>query len=108
VGALHRRTAPVGKFNGRAVLMPWGMDEGRFKDRVADAFPSALKRVGLPVDMAGATGRYTLQNLTGNSYLVRQGTEYLTGPKGKVVLEVPELPTSYQSPAERAKRFVPQ
>jgi hypothetical protein len=64
--------------------------------------------VGLPVDMAGATGRYTLQNLTGNSYLVRQGTEYLTGPKGKVVLEVPELPTSYQSPAERAKRFVPQ
>jgi hypothetical protein len=77
------RTAPVGKFNGKAVLMPWGMDEGRFKDRVADAFPGALKRVGLPVDMAGATGRYTLQNLTGNSYLVRQGTEYLTGPKGQ-------------------------
>jgi hypothetical protein len=101
-------TLPVAKFNGVAVAVPWGMDEATFKNRVANAFPQALKAAGLPAEMSQAAGRYTLQNLTGTKYLVRQGTEYLTGPKGRVVLEVPDLPSTYQSPAERARRYVPQ
>jgi hypothetical protein len=71
------------------------MDEATFKNRVANAFPQALKSAGLPAEVAQATGRYTLQNLTGTKYLVRQGTEDLTGPKGRVVLEVPDLPSTY-------------
>jgi hypothetical protein len=101
-------TLPVAKFNGSAVAVPWGMDEATFKNRVANAFPQALKAAGLPAEMSQAAGRYTLQNLTGTKYLVRQGTDYLTGPKGRVVLEVPDLPSAYQSPAERARRYVPQ
>jgi hypothetical protein len=94
-------TLPVVKFNGSPVSAPWGMDEGTFKNRVANAFPQALKAAGLPAEMAGATGRFTLQNLSGTKYLVRQGTEYLTGPKGKVVIEVPEVANWMRDPAGR-------
>lgn len=102
------RTMPIGKFNGSPILKPWGMDDDVFKDRIANAFPQALKAAGLPAEMAGATGRYTLQNLTGTRYLVRQGTDYLTGPKGRVVIDVPEVPSTYLSPAERTARWIPQ
>jgi hypothetical protein len=91
-----QRTTSVGKFNGSPVSMPWGMDEGSFKDRVANAFPQAVKAAGLPVEMAGATGRYRLQNLTGNTYQVLQGTDVLRGPKGPVVIKVPEIPGSFR------------
>jgi hypothetical protein len=103
LGASIEATLPVAKFNGSPVAVPWGMDEATFKNRVANAFPQALKARAAGRDVA-ATGRYTLQNLTGTKYLVRQGTEYLTGPKGRVVIEVPEVPSAYQSPAERARR----
>lgn len=89
-------TIPIVKFNGRAVEAPWGMDEATFKDRVANAFPQAVKAAGLPVEMAGATGRYRLQNLTGNTYQVLQGTDVLRGPKGPVVIKVPEIPGSFR------------
>lgn len=100
-------TLPVGKFNGRAVSMPWGMDEATFKNRVSNAFPQALKDAGLPPEMAQASGRYTLLNEKGNTYFVRQGTDYLTGSRGRVVISIPDLPSSYLSQAERAKRAVP-
>lgn len=96
-----QRTTSVGKFNGTPVAMPWGMDEGTFKDRVANAFPQAVKTAGLPAEVAQATGRYTLQNLTGTRYLVRQGTEYLTGPRGRVIVNVPETPGSFRDSSGR-------
>lgn len=89
-------TLPVGRFNGKPVSLPWGMDEGTFKNHVANAFPQALKAAGLPPEVAQATGRFTLQNLSGTRYIVRQGTEDLTGPKGKVVIEVPENAASFR------------
>lgn len=101
------RSMPVGKFNGRSVMMPWGMAEDRFKDQVRAELPAALKAAGLPVEMANATGRYTLQNETGATYFVRQGTEYLTGPRGRVIVRVPEQPSTWKSPAERAALKVP-
>ena len=95
-------TTPAGNFNGKPVLMPWGMDPGTFKDRVAVALPQAMKAAGLPSEVAQASGRFTLQNLTGTSYLVRQGTEYVTGPKGRVVISIPETPGSMRDANGRA------
>lgn len=103
-----KRTSSIGRYNGSAIALPWGMDEAAFKDRVANAFPQALKNAGLPAEMAGATGRFTLQNVSGTSYLVRQGTEYLTGPRGKVMISVPETASTFLTPSQRAARQVPE
>lgn len=103
------RTSSIGKYNGSPLALPWGMDEATFKNKVANAFPAALKDAGLPPEVAQATGRFRLQNLTGNTYVVRQGTEDLIGPRGKVVIQVPEVPGPFRDTAgRRVSMQVPQ
>lgn len=113
-----QRTLNVGKFNGSTIIMPWGMDEATFKDKIQEGIPKALEKAGLPFeDRLGEVAplsTYTLVNVTGSSYVLRQarhGTEeggsYLTGPKGRVVIQIPEAPSTYLSPAEKARRYVP-
>jgi hypothetical protein len=87
--AVFAITGGVTDYNGNGeVLKPWGMPDDQFKDRVQKSFDQQMAAAGLKGSVMDSLSSYGLQSMGEGKYLVTNGSSYLNGKQGPIVLTV--------------------
>lgn len=74
----------ISSINGGKTRRPWGVDETQFKDKLFAAFNATAQANGLTGKMANYRD-FTFEATPADTYLVRNGSGYLTDAKGQAI-----------------------
>jgi hypothetical protein len=75
----------ISSVNGGKVRRPWGVDETQFKDKLFTAFNQTAQANGLTGKMANFRD-FTFEATPSDTYLVRNGSGYVTGADGRALI----------------------
>lgn len=102
--AIQQSTGGIGNYNGKKIVMPWGMPADKFKDGAAVRL-AALERDAAGVK-PGELLDLPLDNVGDARYLIRRGAGYIVDKNGSPLVvdfntSAPPVPAGYVPPVPR-------